>query len=151
MRPAEEEFEVFVAEVEPRLRRALIASMGFQSGREATADALSWAWVNWGRISKVEHKIRYLYRVGVSSQRRRKVPPTFDRDAYGEPVVEPALAPALAALTERQRVAVLLVHGFGWTLKEVAELTGTRISTVQTHLDRGLARLRAALEVPHHA
>jgi len=37
------------------------------------------------------------------------------------------------------------VHGFGWTLREVAELTGTSVSTVQNHLERGLAHLRRAL------
>jgi RNA polymerase sigma factor (sigma-70 family) len=53
----------------------------------------------------------------------------------------------LAQLSDRQRVAVVLVHGFGWTLREVAELTGTKITTVQNHLERGLARLRSGLEV----
>jgi hypothetical protein len=38
------EFEAFVHDVEPRLRRALVAAYGFERGREATADALSWSW-----------------------------------------------------------------------------------------------------------
>ena len=57
--------------------------------------------------------------------------------------VEPALPAALAELTERQRLAVGLVHGYGWTLREVAELCGLRVTTVQNHLERGLAHLRA--------
>ena len=40
-----------------------------------------------------------------------------------------------------ERVAVILVHGFGWTMREVAELTGTKVTTVQTHLERGLRKL----------
>jgi DNA-directed RNA polymerase specialized sigma24 family protein len=39
------------------------------------------------------------------------------------------------------------VHGYGWTLREVGELTATQVTTVQNHLERGLARLRRALEV----
>jgi RNA polymerase sigma factor (sigma-70 family) len=58
---------------------------------------------------------------------------------------------ALRDLPERQRVAVMLVHGFGWKLAEVAEITGIRVPTVQTHAERGLARLRRALEVHDHA
>ena len=42
---------------------------------------------------------------------------------------------------------MVLVHGYEWTLREVAELTGVTISTVQTHVERALAKLRAALEV----
>jgi RNA polymerase sigma factor (sigma-70 family) len=60
---------------------------------------------------------------------------------------EPGLPAALAGLTQRQRVAVVLVHGYGYTLREVAELTGIRQTTVQNHLNRGLARLRSTLGV----
>jgi hypothetical protein len=31
-------------------------------------------------------------------------------------------------------MAVVLVHGFGWTHREVAELTGSRPTTVQNYL-----------------
>jgi DNA-directed RNA polymerase specialized sigma24 family protein len=50
-------------------------------------------------------------------------------------------------LTESQRTAVVLVYGFGWTMAEVAELTGIKVTSVQNHLDRGLKKLRAALKV----
>jgi len=58
---------------------------------------------------------------------------------------EPGLSAALASLSERQRLAVVLVHGFDYTLREVADLTGIKITTVQTHLERGLSRLRDRL------
>ena len=75
----------------------------------------------------------------------------FARGGYSEPWFEPALVPALAALSERQRIAVVLVHGFDWTMRDVAELTGIRVTTVQSHLERGLRNLRATMEVPDHA
>ena len=92
----------------------------------------------------------YLYRVGQSSVRRRKVPVVFERPAHTEPVCEPALLRLLAALPERQRLAVVLVHGLGWTPGEVADLTGLAPTTVHTHLERGLTKLRTALEVADH-
>ena len=64
-----------------------------------------------------------------------------------EHLVEPGFPRALADLSEQQRVAVVLVHGYGWTLREVAELIDVSVSTVQTHVERALAKLRAALEV----
>ena len=50
-------------------------------------------------------------------------------------------------LSERQRQAILLCHGYDWTLAEVAELWGTQRSTVQRQIDRGMARLRKRLGV----
>jgi DNA-directed RNA polymerase specialized sigma24 family protein len=42
-----------------------------------------------------------------------------------------------------------LVHGFEYTHQEVADLLGISRSSVQNHVERGLARLRTELEVPH--
>lgn len=40
----------------------------------------------------------------------------------------------------------MLVHAFGWTIRDVARMLEVAPSTVQTHLDRGLDRLRQLLE-----
>jgi RNA polymerase sigma-70 factor (ECF subfamily) len=66
------------------------------------------------------------------------------------PDVEPALPGALARLPERQRVAVLLVHGWDWRHEDVAALMGVSVSTVRNHLTRGLDKLRTELGVPAH-
>ena len=63
------------------------------------------------------------------------------------PWVEPGLPAALGSLTRRQRMAVVLVHAYDWTYAEAADVIGVRPGTVKTHLDRGLAKLRSALEV----
>jgi DNA-directed RNA polymerase specialized sigma24 family protein len=144
-------FEVFFATAEPKLRRALVATYGGERGREATAEALAWAWEHWPKVQSMQHPLGYLYRVAQSRSRPRKVPILFARPSPPEPWVEPALADALAGLSERQRVCVVLIHGFEWTLREVADLTDTAITTVETHLRRGLDRLRVALEVTEDA
>jgi DNA-directed RNA polymerase specialized sigma24 family protein len=135
-------FRAFVTEAEPRLRRALIAAYGYERGREATAEALAYAWENWVRLRRVENLTGYLYRVGQSRTRRNKTPVLFERATLYEPLVEPALRAALAELPQRQRVAVFLAHGAGWTHAEVAELMGVKAPTVQKHVERGLVRLR---------
>ncbi|MFQ5967965.1 MAG: RNA polymerase sigma factor [Acidimicrobiia bacterium] len=53
----------------------------------------------------------------------------------------------MTKLPVRQRTAVVLHHGFGWTHQEIASTLGLSRSTVQNHIERGLIRLRAALEV----
>ncbi len=63
------------------------------------------------------------------------------------PDVEPGLPAAVAGLPEQQRITVTLLHGYGWTMTEVAELLGTKKTTVQNHAERGLARLRKELGV----
>lgn len=141
------EFEVFVRDAEPRLRRALVAAYGFEDGRDATAEALGFAWEHWDRLRGMANAPGYLFRVAQSRRRRKKVPVLFDTSDWAEHRFEPGLPRALATLSERQRLAVVLVHGFGYTLREVAEMTGIRQTTVQNHAERGLARLRNILGV----
>ena len=141
------DFEAFVKEAEPRLRRALVAAYGFEDGRDATAEALAWAWEHWERLRCMANPPGYLFRVAQSRRPqiiRRLLP---ERADWAEHRFEPGLPGALAKLSRRQRVAVVLVHGYGYTLREVAELTGIKPTTVQNHAERGLARLRTILGV----
>ena len=145
-----EGFAAWYETVEPRLRIALSAAYGPERGREAAAEALAWAWAweHLDRLEEISHPVPYLFRVGRSRTRVRR--PRLIRpgtSTWSEPWVEPGLARALATLTQRQRVAVMLICGHEWTLAEVAEYLGVKVTTVQTHMDRGLAKLRASLEV----
>jgi DNA-directed RNA polymerase specialized sigma24 family protein len=142
----EAEFRAFFSVAEPRLRRGLVAAYGPERGREAAAEGLAFAWEHWDELRTMNNPIGYLYRVGQSRTRPRKSRAVFARPDAGETWVEPGLAAALAGLSERQRVAVVLVHGFGWSLREVGDLIGAAPTTIQNHVERGLARLRAALE-----
>ena len=146
---AADSFSCFVREVEPLLRHALAASLGQELGREATADALAWAWEHLEKALGLEHPVGYLFRVGRSSVRvRRRFRPLFEPVPDGDlPHVEPGLPAAMRALSERQRVAVVLVHAYGWDRKEAANLLGTSLSTLDTHLNRGLRKLRTVLGV----
>jgi DNA-directed RNA polymerase specialized sigma24 family protein len=142
-----EAFESFFAVTEPRLRRALVAAYGFERGREAAAEALAWAWEHWSELQSKENPVGYLYRIGERRTRSRRMPVAYVPNDATEPWFEPGLASALDSLTRRQRLAVVLVYGYGWQLREVAETCGIAVTTVQNHLERGLAKLRAALEV----
>lgn len=147
----DDDFAEFVAQVEPRVRQALVVTYGPADGREAAVDALSWAWEHWSEASRLEHPVAYLYRVGQSA-RRRFAPRELPLDALPASVVDaadvtPELTGALRELPEQQRVVALLVHGIGWSQAEVAELLDVSPSTVHEHLNRAVTRLRRALEV----
>jgi RNA polymerase sigma factor (sigma-70 family) len=142
-----DEFSAFVATTEPKLRRALTALCGSEEARDATAEALAYAWQHWDRVSGMGNPAGYVYRVARSRSRRHRRRPPFPDVPDALPEIEPALPRALSALPERQRVAVLLVHGWDWTHEEVAGLMGVSVSTVRNHVVRGLARLRAVLQV----
>ena len=147
VRPDTADFEAFVLDVEPRLRIALSAVFGPDGGRDAAASALAYAWENWDAVISKDNPGGSLYRVGRSSQRRRKEPKWLPVPEPRAPEIEPELPDALARLSEKQRLAVVLVHAFDWTRHEVAELTGSSVSTVDSHLARGLRKLRADLGV----
>lgn len=144
-------FTDFARDALVHVRAGLVAGFGPDLGSEATAEALAYGWEHWERLQGMQNPSGYLYRVGrtyavraLRKQRRRQAP----RMSPAEPVwVEPGLSRALEALPERQRAAVSLVHGYGCTLQEVANLWGVRRSTVQWHTDRALRRLRASLGV----
>jgi RNA polymerase sigma-70 factor (ECF subfamily) len=149
-------FVAFVTEHEPALRRALVAAFGPEVGREAAAEALARAWARWERVAAMRNPAGWVFQVGRHGARRR-----LRRERRGHalarahaavatdaaPVGEPGLGAALDRLSERQRVAVLLVHGHGYTLTEAAGAMGCSPSTVRNHLERGLGRLRAELGV----
>ena len=65
-------FTAFVGEVEPRLRRALVALRGRDADRDATAEALAWAWEHWDQVQAMDNPAGYLYRVGTSRSREKR-------------------------------------------------------------------------------
>jgi RNA polymerase sigma-70 factor (ECF subfamily) len=145
-------FEAFFADAEPRLRRALVAAHGADRGREAAAEALAYGWQHWERVRAMDNPVGYLYRVGQTKARSRAEPPVFPvppEDAGRW--IEPSLPGALQALSERERFAVVLIEGFGWGYREVAELNDVSISSVQSYLNRGLRKLRRSLGVTEGA
>jgi RNA polymerase sigma-70 factor (ECF subfamily) len=56
------------------------------------------------------------------------------------------VAEALARLSAKQRVAVVLRDSFGFTYEEIARIARMPVGTAKCYVHRGRARLRAALE-----
>lgn len=142
-------FTDFVRRVEPELKRALVAAFGRELGLEATSESLAVAWERWEQIAVMENPAGYLWTVGRNRARRlaRSRPVYPDVPAHHEPWIEPGLPAAIAKLTESQRTAVILIHGYGWTLADTARVLSISIPTVQKHAERGMKKLRRTLGV----
>jgi len=141
------EFEQFVIETEPRLRRALAGHMARDAVGDALAEAFAYAWEHRDRVMRMEHPAAYLFRVGQSKARTRKQGFLPWSAPEAAPDVEPGLVGALGALSPAQFQAVWLVHACGWTHMEVAEALHISASTVGSHVSRALAHLRDQLGV----
>jgi RNA polymerase sigma-70 factor (ECF subfamily) len=102
----------------------------------------------------------WFYRILVrraANHRRWQGLRTFWNTTYDEDVADPRPDPAgddalrrrinsaLNALTGRQREAFVLVHLEGWTVREAAEMMGSPLGTVKSHLHRALTKLRDEL------
>lgn len=148
---ASDAYAAFADRVEPRLRRALTAAFGMDVGRDATAEALVYGWQHWDRVQGMRNPSGYLFRVGQSAGRRlakpRRAPVPSVDVMYDDPWFEPGLGPAWLSLSERQRTVAGLVHGYGWSFAEVADLLGVSKSAVQIHEGRAMKRLRRDLGV----
>ena len=148
----EDTFTMFVRENQDRIRHALAAGFGVEVGHDAAEEALVYAWQHWDEVVGMRNPAGYVYRVGhrlaQKMARRRSIPVSFPEVGTVNPiVVEPGLPAALASLSARQRSVVVTVHGYGLSQREAAELLGISRSSVQRHLDRGLAKLRESLGV----
>ena len=137
-----------IDEIRSRLLPALVAKWGIEVGSDICSDVEEYAWTNQERLLRMENPLGYLYRVAQSRSRpytrwlqRSTFPSRFPDLAHHDPSLHDLLQ-HLAGLKPDQRVSVLLVHAFGWTYAEVAELLGVTRSVVNHHVHRGLAQLR---------
>ncbi len=151
-----ESFTEFVERIQPMLRNALVAVVGPDLAGDAVSEALAYCWQRWDRVRQMENPAGYVWSVGRSKGRdlvKRQGRDRSLRSAWPEvpcaspPLIEPGLPVAFARLSEQQRLAVFLIHGYEWTHREVAEFVGVSVPTIQKHAERGLAKLRRALGV----
>ena len=142
------DFEALINEIRSRLLPALVSKWGIEVGSDLCSDVEEYAWTNQRKVIAMENPLGYLYRVAQSKSRshvrwrsRATFPSRFPDIVHEDMQLHDTLQ-MLAGLKPDQRVCVLLVHAFGWTYAEVAELLGVTRSVVNHHVHRGLTHLR---------
>jgi DNA-directed RNA polymerase specialized sigma24 family protein len=151
-RTAVDTFTEWARDAEPHLREALTALFGVDDGLEIASEALTLAWERWSEVAVMENSTGYVYtaarNIGRRRHRHRRHRPVYMPVPVDRlPWVEPGLPKALAGLSEQQRLVVTLLHGYQWSMSEVAEVLGLSKSTIQNHAERGLTRLQKRLGV----
>jgi RNA polymerase sigma-70 factor (ECF subfamily) len=109
-------------------------------------------WERWDRVVEMDDPAGYLFRTAMNlwRKRRRRValavrramrlaPP---RDELAEVEAREIVVRALAALTERQRAAIVLVDLLDHTSEEAAKLLGVQAPTVRVLVSKGRAALK---------
>ena len=148
-------FDELIDLVRARLLPVLWSKWGVEVGGDICCEVGEYAWGNRERLLRMANPLGFLYRVSQSKARRYSrwskrstFPSRFPDIIHEDPQLHDILQ-MLAVLTEDQRVCVMLVHAFGWTYAEVAELLGVTRVVVNHNVHRGLARLRSeALQDP---
>lgn len=102
-----------------------------------------------------EHARHWLIRVAVNESKRLVGLPWKNREASLEEALnasaeadglQKSLIRKVAQLPPKYRVPMYLYYFEGYSIKEIAELTGSKASTLQTRLARGSEKLREVLE-----
>jgi len=150
-RPSTRRFAEFIEPAAVTLRRALVARNGVEDGSDAAAEAIAWAWEHRSEVEAMSNSLGYLFRVGQSSLRReRRVrlrSSEFRVEVYAVdvPDLDRELFAALRRLSPDQRIAVVMVHMYGFTYREVASVMDVSDAALTNYVHRGLKRLRVLL------
>ena len=136
------------------VRRALVSFYGVEVGTSAWLHAMSVADLRWDEVRRMANPSGFLFRLG-RSEARRSVRwagtsgtfPSTDRlhAAYDGAMVQ--LFDALTYLKPMQRAALMLVKGYGYSLRETAAVLELDEAAVYEHVRRGWQRLRGRMEV----
>ena len=155
MANAEEELEaLFRAEYRGLVRALAVVAGDVESAADAVQDAFVQAFRHWGRIRRYDQPALWVRRAAVNrilnqhrSRKRRDA--AVDR-LPGPPVVADRdldLGPAVAALPDRQRMAVALHYLADLPVAEVAAAMRVAPGTVKAHLHAARQTLAPRLEV----
>ena len=154
----DEDFAEFVAARWASLYRLAYLLAASRSGAEDLLQTtLEKAYVNWGRISRMEYAEAYVRRMlanGLISSRRRawvgEQPyehlPESTEDSLELPVVDRSLLwPLVCALPARQRAVIVLRYYEDLSEAQIAEVLGCAPGTVKSQSSAAIAALRRAL------
>jgi RNA polymerase sigma factor (sigma-70 family) len=140
------DFDDVYEQIRSRLVKVLVARYGPDLAADLTSDVTAYAWEHRERLATMDNPLGYLYRVAQSKARR------YSRwDARSSaPVPEPRIAHLpdvdlrrhLESLPVKQRMCIVLVHGYQWTYDETAIALDLSVAAVRNHLYRGLRTLR---------
>jgi len=148
-----EDFEAFVTRHENRLYRTALAVMGnVPDAEDAVQEAFLRAYERAPAFASEEHEKAWLIRVTVNlcssrlrSPWRKRTEPLLDSCPAAEPEQRELLEYVLA-LPPRYRAVIHLFYYEGYSVRDIAGLTGRKESTVRSLLTRARQKLKSVLK-----
>jgi RNA polymerase sigma-70 factor (ECF subfamily) len=146
-------FAMLVEKHERPLRSFLARSIGPDLADDIAQEAFLKAWRAAGQYDGRARYSTWLTRIAwrcrVDALRKNRGEARPDADAHVPP---PSLEldDMLARLSERERAALILCEGHGWTHAEAAELLALPLGTLKSIVARGKAKCRAMWEGAQH-
>jgi len=146
-------FETFVDAESARLHGALrLLTRDRADAEDLMQEALLRVWERWDRVRTLEDPTGYLYRTAMNLHRKRlrraavairhAIRPRTARDPLDEVESRDEVLRALATLTPRQRMSLVLMDLLDHSSEEAGRLMGVSATTVRVLASQGRAALR---------
>jgi RNA polymerase sigma-70 factor (ECF subfamily) len=147
-------FEAFVDAETARFHGALrLLVRDRAEAEDLMQDAYLKVWERWGHVRSLEDPTGYLYRTAMNLYRKRRrraavairhaVRPRPPRDELNEVESRDEVLRALATLSPRQRMSLVLMDLLDHSSEEAARIMGVKATTVRVLASQGRAALRA--------
>lgn len=149
-------FELFVAAESTKLHGALrLLTRDRAEAEDLMQDAFLKVWERWGHVRSLDDPTGYLYRTAMNLYRKRRrraavalrhaIRPRPARDHLDEVESRDLVLRALATLSPRQRMSLVLTDLLGYPSEEAGRLMGVQPTTVRVLVSQGRSALRASM------
>jgi RNA polymerase sigma-70 factor (ECF subfamily) len=149
-------FEDFYRAERDGLFGALVLITGSRfEAEELAQDAFLAVWQQWDRVAGMETPAGYLYRTAMNGFRKRRrraavalrrvVRHSPEQDAFAAAETREVVARALAALSRRQRAALVLTELLEFSSEEAGQALGIKPSTVRALASQGREAIRKSM------
>jgi RNA polymerase sigma-70 factor, ECF subfamily len=148
--------ELFASEYKTLFRALFLITGSPQEAEELMQDAFLKVWERWDRVGRMENPNGYLYRVAMNGARSRlrrlrlaakhTTAIGSSEDPFAVADLRDELVRALAELSERQRMALVLSDLLDLPADEAAQVLRVRPPTVRSLASQARAALRGTLE-----
>ena len=146
-------FEEFYENKRERLFRALLlVTHDSAEAEDVMQEAFVRVWERWDRVGTLDDPVGYLFKTALNLHRsalrravaatKRSLRPPAEHDPFEKVIDEDEAVRSLAALTPRQRAAVVVTELLGYSSEEAGTILGIRPGTVRTLTAQARAALR---------
>ena len=146
-------FEEFYETERERLFRALLlVTHDSMEAEDVMQEAFVRVWERWDRVGTLDDPVGYLFKTAMNLRRsafrsavaaaRRSLRPPAEHDPFERVIDRDEALRSLAALTKRQRAAIVVTELLGYSSEEAGPILGIRPGTVRTLTSQARAALQ---------